>query len=87
MSGPTPAPALALRVNGRDQEAPAGWTVADLVAALAADPSDPSDPGHPSQARLVAVERNGAIVPRARWRETPLAGGDRLEIVRFVQGG
>jgi sulfur carrier protein len=72
------APPLALRVNGRDQEAPAGWTVADLVAALAGDPS---------QVRLVAVERNGAIVPRARWSETPLATGDRLEVVRFVQGG
>ena len=56
-------------------EAPAGWTVADLVAALAGD------------SRLVAVERNGAIVPRARWSETPLATGDRIEVVRFVQGG
>jgi sulfur carrier protein len=78
MSVPTPAPALALRVNGREREVPAGATVADLVAELA---------GAPSQARLVAVERNGAIVPRARWPETPLAAGDRIEVVRFVQGG
>lgn len=75
MTTPASAPSLTLRVNGRDREAPAHWTVADLVAALAAD------------ARMVAVERNGVIVPRARWAETPLACGDSLEIVRFVQGG
>ena len=38
-------------------------------------------------ARMVAVERNGEIVPRPRWAETAIADGDRIEIVRFVQGG
>lgn len=36
---------------------------------------------------LVVVERNGTIVPRARFDETPLEAGDRLEIVHFVGGG
>jgi len=35
----------------------------------------------------VAVEHNGEIVPRDRYVETPLADGDRLEIVQFVGGG
>jgi sulfur carrier protein len=35
----------------------------------------------------IAVEHNGAIVERARWPETNLAPGDRLEVVHFVGGG
>jgi len=35
----------------------------------------------------VAVEHNGAIVPRASWSETLLNAGDRLEVVHFVGGG
>jgi len=35
----------------------------------------------------VAVEHNGAIVPRAVWAKTALNGGDRLEVVHFVGGG
>jgi thiamine biosynthesis protein ThiS len=52
-----------------------GSTVAELVATLA------------MQADRVALEQNGAIVPRAVWPQTPLAAGDRLEIVHFVGGG
>jgi sulfur carrier protein len=35
----------------------------------------------------VAVELNRDIVPRAKWTETNLSEGDRLEIVHFVGGG
>jgi len=35
----------------------------------------------------VAVEVNGDILPRARYAERPLAPGDRVEVVHFVQGG
>ncbi|WP_263365741.1 sulfur carrier protein ThiS [Edaphobacter bradus] len=35
----------------------------------------------------VAVEHNGEIAARARWHETPLSEGDRLEVVHFVGGG
>jgi thiamine biosynthesis protein ThiS len=35
----------------------------------------------------VAVELNRDIVPRAKWAETNLAEGDKLEIVHFVGGG
>jgi thiamine biosynthesis protein ThiS len=35
----------------------------------------------------VAVEHNGAIVPRIEWANTGLREGDRLEVVHFVGGG
>lgn len=69
------APTATIRLNGAERELPAGTTVAALVGQLA------------PEARMVAVERNGEIVPRRRWAETRLADGDRIEIVRFVQGG
>jgi sulfur carrier protein len=37
--------------------------------------------------KRVAVERNGEIVPRSRFSDTPLADGDTLEIVVAVGGG
>ncbi len=35
----------------------------------------------------VAVEKNGQIVPRARFADEPLCDADTLEIVQFVGGG
>lgn len=35
----------------------------------------------------VAVALNGEVVHRNRWPETPLAPGDRVEIVQAVGGG
>lgn len=75
MNAPVASGEIAARVNGRERRLPASWTIADLVAELGVEP------------RTVAVERNGEIAPRARWSEIALADGDRLEIVRFVQGG
>jgi sulfur carrier protein len=37
--------------------------------------------------KRVAVERNGEIVPKSQHAATPLASGDRLEIVVAVGGG
>jgi thiamine biosynthesis protein ThiS len=37
--------------------------------------------------RKVAVERNLEIVPRSLHAETPVADGDRIEIVHFIGGG
>ncbi len=37
--------------------------------------------------KMLAVECNGAIIPRAKWVETCLADGDVVEVVRFVGGG
>ena len=37
--------------------------------------------------KKIALERNGEIVPRSRFREETVADGDRLEIVVAVGGG
>jgi sulfur carrier protein len=68
-------PLLDVVLNGEPHQVPEGATVADLVAGLGRDP------------RTVAVECNGELVPRARFGETRLGAGDRLEVVHFVQGG
>jgi len=36
---------------------------------------------------IIAVERNGEIVPRSTYKEVILSEEDTLEIVRFVGGG
>lgn len=66
---------LEVVLNGEPYQVPEGSSIADLVAGLGRD--------H----RTVAVERNGDLVPRARFNETLLGAGDRLEMVHFVQGG
>lgn len=65
---------MQLTVNGEPRELAAA-TVAAMVAELGLD------------ARKVAVERNLEIVPRSRFGLTPLAEGDRVEIVQFIGGG
>lgn len=37
--------------------------------------------------RPVAVELDGEVVPRGRFAECRLTGGERIEIVTFVGGG
>lgn len=37
--------------------------------------------------KIIAVERNGAIVPKAEYESVRLSDEDTLEIVRFVGGG
>jgi sulfur carrier protein len=34
-----------------------------------------------------AIARNGIVVRKDRWDDTKLADGDRVEIVRVMQGG
>jgi sulfur carrier protein len=50
-------------------------TVADVIQALAL------------KGDRVAIEHNGEIVSRSAWAATPVAAGDRFEIVHFVGGG
>ncbi|HSG33842.1 MAG TPA: sulfur carrier protein ThiS [Sphingomonadaceae bacterium] len=68
------AAALTLTVNGETRRTSAA-TIAALVAELDLKPEK------------VAVERNGAIVPRSTLGQAPLCEGDVLEIVHFVGGG
>jgi thiamine biosynthesis protein ThiS len=39
------------------------------------------------EGRRIAVERNGEIVPKSRYADTPVLLGDKLEIVAAVGGG
>jgi sulfur carrier protein len=66
---------LELSVNGETKRFEDELDLAGLIERLAL------------AGRKVAVERNGEIVPRGRYAETPLMNGDRLEIVVAVGGG
>jgi sulfur carrier protein len=65
-----------IRVNG-ESEPLAAATLEALLAEKAVDTGQ----------RGIAVALNGAVVPRAAWRETLLRAGDSVEIVRARQGG
>jgi thiamine biosynthesis protein ThiS len=65
---------MRIQVNGEPREVAAA-TVLALVEELGLD------------VRKVAVERNLEIVPRSLHGATPLADGDRIEVVQFVGGG
>jgi sulfur carrier protein len=67
--------AIEATVNGEPLQLPEGLTVAQLLRHLGV------------RAERVAVERNGAVVKRARHEDERVAAGDVLEIVTFVGGG
>jgi sulfur carrier protein len=64
-----------VQVNGESREIPAGTTVADLVADLAAS------------GQRFAVEINEELVPRSGHASRALAEGDRVEVVHAIGGG
>ncbi len=64
-----------IRINGKD-EALAAATVAELLQARGI-----------ARPKGVAVALNGSVVPAAAWRDTRLASGDVIEIVRPFGGG
>lgn len=66
---------IEVTVNGETRRLSGTPSVADLLEAMTLT------------GKRVAVERNGEIVPRSRHGATPLADGDRLEIVVAVGGG
>ena len=66
---------IRILVNGETQQLGDAPSVAALLAARGLI------------GKRVAVELNGAIVPRSRHAETSLAEADRVEIVVAVGGG
>jgi len=66
---------IAIQVNGENRQTVAGTTVTALLAELGLNSG------------RVAVEYNRHILPKAKWQETQIVAGDRLEIVQFVGGG
>ena len=63
-----------VKINGEELNM-AGKTIAEYLATTNFDP------------KRIAVERNGDIVPKAKYGETILKDGDNVEIVGFVGGG
>ena len=66
---------MRLRINGKDTEAPALATLAELAVWLEL-------PAFGS-----AVELNGQVVRKATYPQCALRDGDHLEVVRLVGGG
>ena len=66
---------MKLTINGQKRELTEVENVAALIEQLG------------MRHDRVAVELNRELVPRDRWGTTPVAEGDRLEIVHFVGGG
>ena len=64
-----------ITLNGTRRDIAPGLTLHDLVLSKNLDPA------------VVVAERNGDIVPGARFAATVLHDGDRLELLSFVGGG
>jgi sulfur carrier protein len=64
-----------LEINGEPRQVPGGLNVTGLLVHLAI------------ATNRVAIERNRDILPRNQWDQTPVAAGDRYEIVHLVGGG
>jgi len=62
-------------VNGTVRQAGDGQTVQALLEELRLNPN------------TTIVELNRAVIDRTSYSTTPLARGDRLELVRIVGGG
>ena len=64
-------------VNGEERPAPADGAIPALLLDLGIDPGE----------KGLAVAINGEVVPRQEWGSKWLTAGDRVELVRAVQGG
>jgi sulfur carrier protein len=69
---------LTLILNGRSRDFP-NFSVSSTLDMLVSELQLQGD--------RVAIEHNGEIVSRERWRQVLLQTGDRLEVVHFVGGG
>lgn len=66
---------ISLMLNGESRTLPGSVSVSALLTEVGLDPIK------------VAVERNGAIVPKTTFAEVMVADGDRIEVVHFIGGG
>jgi sulfur carrier protein len=66
---------IELVINGEPRSFPAPLTLAQLIEL------------QDLAGKRIAIEKKGEIVPRSQHAPTPLASGDRLEIVVAVGGG
>jgi sulfur carrier protein len=64
-------------LNGEPRPVPDGLTVEALLRHVGRDPAVPG----------VAVALGDRVVRRADWPTTPVADGDRVEVITAAQGG
>lgn len=64
-----------LKINGKIAPEAVGKSLAEYLSGTNYD------------VKRVAVETNGAVVPKSRYDEVTLKDGDEVEIVSFVGGG
>jgi len=64
-----------MKVNGKEVQLEQEQTLLEFLTARQFD------------CKVIAVERNGVIVPKAEYDSTRLSDEDALEVVRFVGGG
>lgn len=70
-----PPPQVTVLLNGESCQVPAGLDLEAVLRHLGHHP------------RLVVVEYNGAILPRAQWADQRVGESDVLEVVTIVGGG
>lgn len=75
MPSPEPRATVEVSINGKRRQVPADLSLTRLLGWL----DIPLD--------RVAIELNRVIVPKPRWAESRLMGGEEIEIVHFVGGG
>ncbi len=68
---------MTIELNGTVVELGEAATVAEAVRRAGSEP----DRGG------IAVAVDGEVVPRSVWERTPLAQGQRVEVVGAIQGG
>lgn len=68
---------MTVEVNGEPIVLAEGASLADVVVRAGAGEAR----------RGVAVALDGEVVPRSAWERTELREGQRVEVVRAVQGG
>ena len=68
-----------LTVNGQ----PRSTTATDLAALFLREAEETGI----ADAQGIAIALNGRVVRRRDWESTPVRDGDRVEIVRAMQGG
>ena len=66
---------IEILLNGQSYSLERPFSLAELVAKLKVDP------------KYVAVAKNDEIVLRSALQETFVQNGDRIEMIRAVQGG
>lgn len=66
---------IEVMINGESRRIESGASLSWLIEELQLPP------------QRIAIEHNLEIITKARWAETILHEGDRLEIVHFVGGG